>query len=602
MCGFLVDFQKEKNNLRESAFRIPRNLSSRGPSEAGEFSDDQTTSFFFRLEIKGGPSAMQPIFTSNGMYGFGNGQIFNFSSLANEIFDRNFAQKHKDADLHLAVEFLSQSPEKNWMELDGMFSIVLVDPKTGTIYLGRDKTGEKPLFYQTRKNGISVSSLVEPLVVNSEEKVHLDYETVNHWLNFGLVEPGRTFFQEVQEVQPGSLVVYREGLITNKRYWAWPNRGNDTSDIATIKDILIESLDSRIEKEEKIALSLSSGIDSGAIFGVSRKHHYFDLAILLEYKDKQFDEINSLDLDVLRGILQIDKVIFEDTLSPELIEKVIELMDQPISDMSCIPFFMICERATANHKVMMTGDGGDELFLGYRAYNYEKLANVMWFFSNVLPRKMRRKLLIQVLKKSDSGYLSKRNLTARFIAGSLSPKKNRWATALSSSFALQAFQDSSQSPGIGAMPKGLERYFQDFIFPQIYLQKTDRMSMGQGLESRTPFLARSFVDYGLGLSKRTLRKYGKPHARFLYSDLYRQGGSKKRGLGVPATGVVELLREPNWFLLSRFLRIEVIEHAWRFRKANVGMAQFAWNLYVLNFHLIKWKSMGIELTTYVKRN
>jgi len=270
-------------------------------------------------------------------------------------------------------------------------------------------------------------------------------------------------------------------------------------------------------------------------------------------------------------------------------------MDQPISDLACIPFFMICEQAVVKCKVMMTGDGGDELFRGYRAFNYEMPAKIFWTLLNLFSRNFRKKILNHLLKISDVKYLSARSLLARLFASSLVSKGNRWAVALSPTFALQGVVDDFSCDHRYSVPQDLESYFQQYILPQIYLQKTDRMSMGQSLESRTPFFSSSFFEYGSGFSKKYLRRNGKPHVDSLVPEIYRAGKARKRGLGVPISKVMNLLIEPKWNLLTKYLDIKIIERAWDSRNLNAGMAQLTWNLYVLNFHLNKWHSFGVKM-------
>ena len=596
MCGFLLEYHDGIESNMKIELNVPSNLSNRGPDASVQFAESNFSSYFCRLIIRGGSDAMQPIRTSNGMVGFGNGQIFNYNEISKKIENQLFVEQNEAADIHLAVEYLSQNPESNWHELDGMFAIVLIDQVSKTIYMGRDRTGEKPIFYHQTEIGISISSLVEPILVNSEQAITVDQISVCSWLEFGLLEPGRTFFNEIHEVEPGSVIVYQDKSLTKKIYWTWPKRGNSKSKRNEIQEILNETLSLRVEKNSEICLSLSAGVDSGAIISSAHYRKEISNAILLSFENKGFDEVDSINLDYLATKIEYEIISFEKSLNRDILTRVIELMDQPIADLACIPFFMICEKAVTRNKVLMTGDGGDEIFLGYRAFKYEKIALIFWFACKIIPRHLRTKILIMLLSKRENQYLSGYNMWSRLLAGSLSKKGNQWAVAISPNFAYKMFKKDKVGNESKFVPKSLEKYFQNCVLPQIYLQKADRMSMGQGLEARTPYLANSILNFGTNLSRRQLRIEGKPHETLLDGNVYRGKRIRKKGLGVPTSTVLSILERPKWDGLSKYVDDSTIETVWERRSQNGALGHLAWSFYVLNYYLNKWESLGVIIT------
>lgn len=266
-------------------------------------------------------------------------------------------------------------------------------------------------------------------------------------------------------------------------------------------------------------------------------------------------------------------------------DSIIDLMDEPISDPACLPFYLICTSAVSHGaKVLITGDGGDESTRGYKAFKFEFLCNIAWRVMCIVSKDLRRRLITFILNQHDSRYLSATNLLSRFLIASLFKANLRWPIALSPNYYLAYLMHEKDSESLHfSRGRDLEKYFQDFILPQIYLRKTDRISMGLGLEVRAPFLDSQLIKLLMDADSRR----GGKGVRSLYPSQIHQ--KSKRGLGVPLKFVISQIEEPTWHIRIPGMSETDLSEIWAKRTSHsTAETQAAWSLYVLNRKMEKW--------------
>jgi asparagine synthase (glutamine-hydrolysing) len=267
-------------------------------------------------------------------------------------------------------------------------------------------------------------------------------------------------------------------------------------------------------------------------------------------------------------------------------------MDQPISDPACIGFYFISKSTAQHSRVLVTGDGGDEIFLGYKVFEYQINVEYVWKILNNMPLWMPRGINWLLRKMPDSGYLTKINKVQRFFSALIFPSQQRWAAALSPHSAILPIFNKDYFAEVPIDCSNLEDYFRKLILPQVYLQKVDRMSMSNSLEVRSPYFDTDFIQAMCTLSKKELIKHGKPTKKLISQHFY-YGKVKKHGLGTPLITVLGRINKPAWALEPLGISSEFLSELWDKRKKSLAYAQSAWSLYVLNFYIKKWQDMGV---------
>jgi asparagine synthetase B (glutamine-hydrolysing) len=335
----------------------------------------------------------------------------------------------------------------------------------------------------------------------------------------------------------------------------------------------------------------SGGIDSTAI----REHIFADeeesTCIHISFMNKAFNE-NLAELITFSEQESVIDINFDEWLNGDEISQVIDLMDQPISDPACLPILAAAKWAKQNDfRVIFTGDGADEALRGYRAIQAEKLLKVLVTLVRIIPKWFIKFADENISRISDSGYLSflstlQRILNTRFV-------KREYAMMLlvSPNYCLPRHFPEIAEVNNSYTFSHLENYFQNVILPQIYLHKTDRIFAGLGIEARSPWLTRSFIENSMLLSKRFLKKAGKPLSQLLTQKQVSliQG---KHGLGVPIQDVIARLEKPDWHIPH--ISARKIDQLWTLAsRGSTGVNNLIWSLYLLNRKIQFWKRLSI---------
>lgn len=595
MCGFLAEFNL--NNDYSDGFRptIDSNAEAyilrRGPDGLQKLTEENFEISFARLAITDIEQGVQPFYTTNGFLAFGNGEIYNSYEISKQLeLSTDVVRKVGFNDIKIAAELLSIDPRRNWEKLDGMFSIFLYSPN-GEIFFGRDRVGEKPAFYYVSGSRLVVGSSAEGVAKQVGGGLEIDHEQLNNWLAFGGCDPGSTFFSEIKEVRPGTVRTFQNTKVDEFTYWKWPARGNRLE----LPDNYFTQINQTTErcrsKDFDGCLLWSGGVDSTVLWMSLSLNGFTPDSIHIGFKEKSFNE----ELPKLPKSDPMSKTfttLFEDWVSESTIETAISFMDQPISDAACLPMLAACMQAKKkSFKVVYTGDGADEVFRGYEAIKKEGHLSFIVAVLSLFPNFFLRGAFALFSRKSDSNYISMTSIILRLIAAASAPKDRRKQILVSPNFYIASRFPQVLGTISSREPIDLETYFQSFILPQIYLQKTDRMSAGTGLEARSPWLSLYFIQISMSFSQKLLKKVGKPFFLLLPDGDYWHR-KKKHGLGVHLKPVLELLQKPSWEIPD--LPLQTLDEIWfRALHGSTSAQSAAWSLYVLNKKLYHWKVDGI---------
>ena len=404
MCG-IIGYISNRNsinkNLYEQKFnKYFNNQKYRGPDFKKNISIDSYSEKivlgFNRLSITDLTNESNKIFFDNNFYLLFNGEIYNSEKLKNHYFsDHKF---NTTADTELLFKFLSKFGVTKIHELEGMFSIVFINLNLSKIYLIRDYTGVKPLYYLLNNEGIFFSS--EAWFCYSLSSKKINTKSFNYFLNFGFSPINETLIEDVKKVQPCTIIEYNflTKKINFKKYFEIPKKNSIKSCTKENLNNLLETVISKnLFTKTKIGLFLSGGLDSTILAFLMKKYSKdYEAYTSVFLPQNEYQKFN-IDLDFAKKVskilnikLNISFIDIRNTAQKQLIYDSLNFLDEPISNFNFISSYMQSSLAKQNNcKVILTGDGSDEIFGGYKRYRIIYLArklNLLSFFNKKIKK------------------------------------------------------------------------------------------------------------------------------------------------------------------------------------------------------------------------
>lgn len=600
MCGiFGIIGEYNETQARSALIK----LSHRGPDHCGIISREKLFFAHQRLSIQDTHKrSHQPLKHQNILLSF-NGEIYNFKELKREL-DFKF---ETDSDSEVIIAAYLKWGVAFVEHLRGMFAIALLDGET--LYLFRDRLGKKPLFYLAN-NTLSRSSFIfaseMKAIVPFLKKKEMDDDALLSYLSFLAPTAPLTFFKGLKKLAAGEYLVYKDEKVQVKRYYdildTQPNTITSKEEaLVKIESRLQESMQLRLNAEVPTAALLSGGIDSATINYYAKKQNLVIPTYTLGYKEfAKYDERENARttagfLGVENRALEIDQAAFINAS-----EKVFETMDEPLNDPAAIPLYLLFEQIKSDgYKVVMSGEGSDEIFLGYRQYfEYldieaaSSLAHKNWLkkyfrsnFSMNREWEWYKRIFDDTLLFRTSGdkftdlqknALMRRNVKDNESLKYLQPYRDR--------FKASTHRDESMWYSYIDLNQFQAEHF---------LAKLDRVSMAHSIESRTPFLDHKLVEtifslapklrYRDGITKSLLKEIMKEK---LDSSILTR---KKKGFANPYmeylinSKKIELIKEVN-AQTGMFKEDKLDEYIATASRGS--FKQHIWGLYVLS-HWIK---------------
>jgi len=364
MCAIFGIIGEYDSSLARSALS---RLSHRGPDYCGVVEREGLFFAHQRLTIvDANKRSHQPLRHKNILLSF-NGEIYNFKELRREL---DFAFE-TESDSEVIIAAYLKWGEAFVERLRGMFAIALLDGQR--LYLFRDRLGKKPLFYLEGKSFIFASELkaLTPFLGRKE----MDEDALLSYLSFLAPTPPFTFFRGIKKLAAGEYLVYENATLEHKRYYdilqTQPNAiTNKQTALAKIEEVLEESMHLRLNAGVPTAALLSGGIDSATISYYAKKMGLRLPTYTLGYKEfAKYDErTNAAESAAFLGI-QNHAVEIDEAMFIEASERVFESMDEPLNDPAAIPLYLLFEQIKKDgYRVVISGEGSDEIFLGYRQY------------------------------------------------------------------------------------------------------------------------------------------------------------------------------------------------------------------------------------------
>jgi asparagine synthase (glutamine-hydrolysing) len=558
-------------------------LHHRGPDDSGLVVDPAFAFGHARLAIVDPEHGQQPFVSADGMLVVTfNGEIYNYVELRDELRARGHAFR-TTSDTEVLVTGYREWGRGVLDRVDGMFAFALYDRRTGELFCARDPFGQKPFFFHVDERRLAFSSECRTFGELPGFRAELDLASVADFLAFESLPFDRSIYRGVRKLPPGHWLTYAKGEVEVGRYFdSFPSNGPfDSSADAIERDVgerLRDSVKRTFRADVPVGLLLSGGLDSSLVLAVLRDiHPAVPLATFtVRNVDPSFDESVPAAALAKHFATTHTEVTAEPSELATIARDLPARLDEPQADPGLLPKYLVCREIARTRKVALTGDGGDELFYGYAVFRAERIAR----WANRLPGVLHRRViepLAQQLRGSHR-YLGL-DLKAKQFAKGLGvpdPLRNfHWTSAfpereLRSLLRPERLDASDLAVELERMrmrwnrargPAGRLAYlYQQQYLPDYVLANSDRASMLNSVELRTPFLANDLVRYVNALpdavkmpggeTKALLRRIARGR---LPDDIVRR---PKKGFTAPVAALIagELKEEILTFLGPDHLR------------------------------------------------
>ena len=498
MCGF-VGFTNTIGaiNCESILDKMMNRIIHRGPDSSGKFLNKDIAIGFRRLSIIDISEGNQPMFNeNNSLVLVFNGEIYNYKYLRAELSSCGHIFK-TDSDSETLLHGYEQWKEHLVEHLRGMYSFVIYDIENKSLYAARDIFGIKPFYYTEMEDSFIFGSEIKAFLEHPKFKKELNEEALGHYLSFQYSPCEETFFKNVYKLPPAHYLILKERKLTKVRYWK-PNfdstQYNADSHSILIENVMQESVKAHKIADVEVGSFLSGGIDSSYIAKLANVKKTFTVGFDTPYGIK-YNEIGyAKEFAKAIGVENISKTITPEEFWNSL-PKIQYHMDEPLADPSAVALYFVSRLASESVKVVMSGEGADELFGGYRIYQepltltiYDKLPfplrRTVSAICNFLPKKRGINYLIRRGQTIEERYIGNANI--------FSYKERR--KLLKSPYAKKVCKPQVVCTKYYADVKN-----EDTVTKMQYLDinmwlvgdillKADKMSMAHSLEVRVPFL------------------------------------------------------------------------------------------------------------------
>ena len=525
MCGItgIYTFSRSADLNVDELTRMTAALHHRGPDEVGLYIDDRVALGHARLSIIGLEDGLQPIHNEDeSLWIVYNGEIYNYPELKEDLIRRGH-QFYTETDTEVVLHLFEEFGEACFSKLNGQFALAIMDGKKKRLVLARDRVGIRPLHFIHQKDRFLFASEIKALLEAEGVELQLDPIALDQLFTFWTTLPGQTMFEGVREVPPGHYAILSEGHFQLIRYWNVDFPTIEASEATSLEDVvsdiqylLTDAVRVRLRADVPVGCYVSGGLDSSGITAIVKRQ--FDPLVKtfgLCFEAEAFDE-RSYQEEMVTW-LQTDHATLNATNSKigAALPDVLWHCEKSILRMGPVPLYLLSELVHENgYKVVLTGEGADEIFGGYNIF---REAKVREFWARNPDSTLRPRLLGRLYPYIFDDPRLARNLHVFFGKGLDQPNSPffshliRWqnTSRLKTFFSSDLRGSLHEYDGYQDLASSLPHDFKswDYLARAQFLETTtflsnyllssqgDRMAMAHSVEIRLPFLDHRLVEY-----------------------------------------------------------------------------------------------------------
>ncbi len=522
MCGICGRFGIEPVD-RDELNKMTRRLAHRGPDDEGVYVDGGIGLGHRRLSIIDLDSGHQPMSNAAGTcWIVFNGEIYNFHQLRDNLA-KNGRQFRTVSDTETILHLYEEYGTDCVKHLRGMFAFAIWDGRKRQVFAARDRLGQKPFYYAQRDSELMFASEIKALLAADPSLAELDPAALDEYLTLRLISPPRSMFRRIHKLPPAHFMTFDQthGLRI-ERYWDLPYEpkwtGSEDQLIEELEERLVDCIRLHLVSDVPVGAFMSGGLDSTLVVALLMKHRlageFQTFSVGLPYG--QYDEAPAARLVADRYGTRHH----EETINPSLLNtfpRLVRQLDEP-SDPLSVCLDLIAQMARKKVKVVLGGDGGDELFGGYDRYYGNRAAD----YYALLPASVRRHLIQPALSLVPDGawYKSRGHQLKWLHRLSFYSHGDRYVKSLAYFYMREPFRTAVYGPVLAAetesepgklMREAYERaHAHDSVDRMLYadcqsrladhpVMIQDRMTMAHGLEARSPFMDHEIAEFAARL-------------------------------------------------------------------------------------------------------
>ncbi|MCX6718070.1 MAG: asparagine synthase (glutamine-hydrolyzing) [Candidatus Staskawiczbacteria bacterium] len=554
MCGITGIYnykgQKVDASLLENMTDI---LGHRGPDDSGIYIKNNIGLGHRRLSIIDlSPLGHQPMSNEDKTLQIVfNGEIYNFQEIR-KVLENNGHKFKSKTDTEVILRSYEQWGINCVEKFNGMFAFAIFDQAKERLFLARDRMGEKPLYYYFDGNKFVFASEIKAILQDKSITRTIDNQGLVNYFTFGHSIAPDTIYKGIKKLLPAHYLIFRNGKIDIKKYWDSLPAG-DSKDKGEeyykqrIKELFENSVKERLISDVPLGVFLSGGIDSSSVVAMMAKNKVSPLktfSVGFDLPGREFNELS--DARIVAEYFKTDhnEIVLKESDLMGAVETLVYHFDEPFGDAAGFPVFFLSKFAKNNVTVALTGEGGDEIFGGYRRYAAEKNRQKLLFFNFISGNNLLKKTI-----NSLPGFRkTKKFANSAGIKDDLK-RYASWVSFFSDEMRNNLFKESLQEDPL----KMYKQYFsesklsdwldkimyldQKIILPDAYLEKVDKTSMAFGLETRAPILDKNLVEFANSVpSKYKIKGF---ETKYIFKEAMKDFlpkqiiNKKKHGFSVP---------------------------------------------------------------------
>ena len=541
MCG-IIGYISKNEVFSDVLTSMRDELVHRGPDGYGSYiSDDKHVGFAHRRLsiIDLSKTGAQPMISSNEEYVITyNGEVYNHAEIRGELEAKGYRFRGT-SDTEVVLNAYIEWKEKCLDKFNGMFAFAVYDKITDKIFLARDRFGIKPLYYAFLSNGdFAFASEIKALVKHPSFKKEVNFSSIKDYFKYRYIPSPKSIWKNVHKLEHSYYAYYniKQSTFEKKQYY---NLNNiilmKTSSLADVKKNLHTSIKLQLQADVETGAFLSGGMDSSSIVAIAQQYTTDIRTFSIGFEPQEFSELQySKEVASYLGVKHISKIVTD--IDNDIINQLAYYYDEPVADSSCVPTFILSKMTAEHLKVVLSGDGGDEVFSGYNWYDTYKRDYTKDIRSII--NKIKR-LFCKMPKNHIANFEEYYNrlLLNRFdnsvfkdmFCDDVYKKINQNEELL-----MEKYLKSNLNGVRGVQYVDLNTFMIDDI-----LVKVDRATMAHSLESRVPLLDHNLVESVLCLPEEEFpsSSTGKPVLKYLVQDQLPSSvfNRQKKGFSAPVT-------------------------------------------------------------------